>query len=253
MKSFGPRIAEDGIRFTKYRLSFECQLRKGRINMVMKKALFMVLAAGILVSPACSKKDKQGSAGGQDLGFAAEIGFNQGVIDTVKGVSLGSIEQLVGIDENFEERLAPGLVFQVSGKIPEEALYELREKLSDRNYGIYIIEKNFGYSPDRISILNDPDPYEMVRIMGTSGINYGIENTDIIDKLKQWERRFSFDIIAVGLIFIEIVFEKPPGDMNSFAREVYRFCPDVVDQGTETVEALASEMRRSGRLSLWWD
>jgi hypothetical protein len=41
--------------------------------------------------------------------------------------------------------------------------------------------------------------------------------------------------------------------MVAFAREVYAFCPDVVDQGTGAVEALAAEMSRTNTLYLWWD
>ena len=40
---------------------------------------------------------------------------------------------------------------------------------------------------------------------------------------------------------------------TAFAREVYAFCPDVVDQGTETVEALAAEMKQENTVYLWWD
>jgi hypothetical protein len=35
--------------------------------------------------------------------------------------------------------------------------------------------------------------------------------------------------------------------------EVYEFCPDVVDQGTDTVEGLESEIKKSGTIFLWWD
>lgn len=53
--------------------------------------------------------------------------------------------------------------------------------------------------------------------------------------------------------FDEAVFKKTPADMDAFAREVYEFCPDVVDQGVGTVHALAREMRKTGALYLWWD
>ena len=46
---------------------------------------------------------------------------------------------------------------------------------------------------------------------------------------------------------------KPPADWMALAREVYEFCPDIVDQGTETVERLAYEMRVTNELFLWWD
>ena len=85
----------------------------------------------------------------------------------------------------------------------------------------------------------------------SSGLLIG--NAEVIARMRQWENRYSFDIIAVGFDFVEAIFTRPPADMYSFAREVYSFCPDVVDQGTGTVEALADEMRRSNRLFLWWD
>ena len=55
------------------------------------------------------------------------------------------------------------------------------------------------------------------------------------------------------VFIVEAVFVKQPADMDAFAREVYEFCPDVVEQGVGTVKALADEMRRSGILYLWWD
>ena len=58
---------------------------------------------------------------------------------------------------------------------------------------------------------------------------------------------------AADFDFVEAVFVKQPAGMDAFAREVYEFCPDVVEQGVGTVKALADEMRRSGTLYLWWD
>jgi len=41
--------------------------------------------------------------------------------------------------------------------------------------------------------------------------------------------------------------------MRAFAEEVYQFCPDVVDQGAGSIDALAEEMKRTNALFLWWD
>jgi Domain of unknown function (DUF4253) len=40
---------------------------------------------------------------------------------------------------------------------------------------------------------------------------------------------------------------------KKLAAEVYELCPDVVDQGTMTVEVLEEENKASGRIFLWWD
>ncbi len=36
------------------------------------------------------------------------------------------------------------------------------------------------------------------------------------------------------------------------ARRMYQFCPDIVDQGVDNVDALARELRK-GRIYFWWD
>jgi hypothetical protein len=48
-------------------------------------------------------------------------------------------------------------------------------------------------------------------------------------------------------------FVREIGDANALARRFYAFCPDIVDQGTGSVEALAQELRRSRTLYCWWD
>jgi hypothetical protein len=46
----------------------------------------------------------------------------------------------------------------------------------------------------------------------------------------------------------------PPGaDIAKLPAEVEALCPDVVSQGTGTVDALAHEVRSSGTLYCWWD
>jgi hypothetical protein len=37
------------------------------------------------------------------------------------------------------------------------------------------------------------------------------------------------------------------------AQHLYEFCPDIVDQGCGSVDALADELAMTGRLVLWWD
>jgi len=39
----------------------------------------------------------------------------------------------------------------------------------------------------------------------------------------------------------------------TFAKEMYKVCPDIVDQGTGSIEALAEEMKKTKRLFFWWD
>jgi hypothetical protein len=42
-------------------------------------------------------------------------------------------------------------------------------------------------------------------------------------------------------------------EMKSFAQEMYEFCPDIVEQGTGSIEELIEEIKETKKLALWWD
>ena len=42
-------------------------------------------------------------------------------------------------------------------------------------------------------------------------------------------------------------------EMQSFAQEMYEFCPDIVEQGTGSIEELIEEIKETKKLALWWD
>ena len=44
-----------------------------------------------------------------------------------------------------------------------------------------------------------------------------------------------------------------PEDLAAFADEVYDFCPDIVEQGCDSVEALAEAIAETSTVFLWWD
>lgn len=73
--------------------------------------------------------------------------------------------------------------------------------------------------------------------------------------LKRLDRTHPFRLYGAGIDVIEGRFADAPHgqDAHTPARAMYRFDPDVVEQGTETVGALAQELERTGELYLWWD
>jgi hypothetical protein len=97
------------------------------------------------------------------------------------------------------------------------------------------------------------DPYKLMELAETNGINYDIETKHILEKYKKWESEFGIIPIGIGFDFCECKIKNTNIDFKKLAQEVYEFCPDVVDQGTETVEALEEEMKRTGTIYLWWD
>ncbi len=71
--------------------------------------------------------------------------------------------------------------------------------------------------------------------------------------LRTLERDHPFVVTGMGFDWVEGRFRSAMGDADALARRFYAFCPDIVEQGTETVAALARELAESQRLYCWWD
>jgi len=147
----------------------------------------------------------------------------------------------------------PGFSCREEQRKAREIVFRLKDDLNKNGYLIYVSKSNFGYDSDEVSIIKSIDQFDILRIEETDGINYGLENAGVISRLQEWNKQYPFTIVGADLDWVEAVFVKPPRDMQSFAKEVYEFCPDVVDQGTGTVDVLEKEMKESGTFFLWWD
>ncbi len=164
-----------------------------------------------------------------------------------------SIRPLEGIDENGNTKAVNAVAYTVMHNKTEAIIKKYSPVLKKNGLLIFVSDQNFGSKPDEIAVMKTSDQYDILRAMGTDGINYGITNPMLINKLKEWEKICSFEITGAGRDWLEARFIKQPADMKSFAKQVYKFCPDVVEQGTQTLEALANEMTVRNTLYLWWD
>jgi hypothetical protein len=185
--------------------------------------------------------------------LAKILKFDRNVLVLVKKETQGQIHRLIGFDEDGYQIFAPGITVPVPEDRTDSILESLRKKLLPLQYMAFVVEINSGLKIDKIGILKGTDQYEILRIMQTGGEEYDITNQDVIDRLKEWEKIASFDIIGADSDWVEIEFESVPKDLHDFAGEVYEFCPDAVDQGPGSVEGLIKEIKRTKRLFLWWD
>ncbi len=72
---------------------------------------------------------------------------------------------------------------------------------------------------------------DVIRDAETNGINYGHTTDDVIAKLTDWDARHGVTINAAKMDSVDFTLSEIPKDLDAFAREVYAFCPDTVDQG----------------------
>ena len=135
--------------------------------------------------------------------------------------------------------------------------------------------------------IDSTDAFATIRSAGTSAGNFDLDTDDIIAHLAKWQSICSFKVTSADHESVDIEFETLPADMDAFVRDVYDFCPDLVDQGTgcvaemiempeetgedlspeiaETIEGidfsdenygleiLKREIQKSKQIKLWWD
>lgn len=182
----------------------------------------------------------------------SKMGFDTATYSLIRGATEGPFYGLKGYTENGERFEAEGVTASVSKEKAEDAVHRLRPALAPKGYIPYITDV-MGNDAKKITIIKGKDPYRILEIMQTNGVNYNIDNKAVIEKLKEWESRYSTVILGASMDWVCLEFTTVPSDLPQFAKEVYAFCPDSVDQGVGSVEALAGEIKKSKQLFLWWD
>ncbi|MDP5239735.1 DUF4253 domain-containing protein [Uliginosibacterium sp. 31-16] len=192
--------------------------------------------------------------------FAADVpalsrqtGLSVAVIETAASFGRNP-RRLIGMNDKGDEAPAKGVMIDVPAKDAFPAVEKIRAALG-KGYVVFVSEQNFNINnkPDQVAVIRSDDQLDALRIMGTNGINYDLETKHVLQQLKRWDKKYGLTIVGAGMDWVQASFKMKPSPMLPFAREVYKFCPDVVDQGTDTVEKLAEEMARGNTLYLWWD
>lgn len=73
---------------------------------------------------------------------------------------------------------------------------------------------------------------------------------------RSWHERFGAELAFVGPDTLELAVARPPATaaaLRELAWEQFVYCPDIVYQGTGTLDALARELAGSPRWFFWWD
>ncbi len=147
---------------------------------------------------------------------------------------------------------ARGVAFKVHPDSTTARIEALAERIRPEGYSIYRSRMGFDGEPDEVCVLMTQQmDMAILRYEQTDGINYEITTDSLIQVLEAWDLQLT--VIGASSDWMDANIGNPVSDWNVLARQVYAFCPDVVDQGTGTVEALAEEMRRAKTLYLWWD
>jgi hypothetical protein len=94
--------------------------------------------------------------------------------------------------------------------------------------------------------------WDILRLARTDAVNYDMQTEDVINWLSARDSTLQINILQANTDTMFATLGSVPADIDSFLEELYEFCPDIVDQGTGTVEGLR-EMIDARVLYLWWD
>ncbi len=176
-------------------------------------------------------------------------------VRTLERLAGAKATPLVGLDSVGDSVVTEGFAVSVAPARAERLVAAAQPRFLEKGFYLFRSEQHFGIAgrPDRVALFPRSDRYEILRLMGTNGWNYGIGPDSIVAWLRALEHDHAFVLTGMGFDWVEGRFPSAIGDADALARRFYAFCPDVVDQGTETADALARELGASHRLYCWWD
>lgn len=82
---------------------------------------------------------------------------------------------------------------------------------------------------------------------GTNGCNSGLDNEAIIQQLDRWDQLYGIEVSDAGSDKVTVRFLSLPEPLDQLAREIYDFCPDVIDQGFGCIDDLVAMQARDGQ------
>lgn len=175
--------------------------------------------------------------------------FQQAIKDAA--ALLGAQPQ--SLDTPAEDRdLSGGVSFDVPQEKIQGILRKAHADFLAKGFYLFRYAQGFGREPDQVGLLPTTDKYAVIAAMGTNGDNYNIGTSGVIAWLKDLEAEQPFVLTGIGFDYLEGHFTSKVKDPKALARRMYQFCPDIVDQGVDTLGNLAKELR-NGTLYFWWD
>jgi hypothetical protein len=199
--------------------------------------LFLILSSGIF---SCGKiTDTEASLG-------KEAGLKEEDLLFIKDVTKSEIDKISTPGDTIK-----GIKVSVPYDKTGNARKELRAVFKPKGYQVFIA--GFFNDPGRnniIGIIRSGDQFDIVRVQKTKPSRKKYSTEDIVNRLIDWNKDFKFEITRAGEFWIDANFITKPADMNKFARELTKFCPEILNDGTGKIEDVINGMISSNSFSM---
>jgi Domain of unknown function (DUF4253) len=164
------------------------------------------------------------------------------------------LAEICGNEAMLLEEVVGGFYLNVLPlKFAEIQIEDLQNDFLPRGCFVFISDDN-AYEPSHcLTILPTTDKYEAIAALGFNAANYDIGTGYIIQWLQELEAEQPFILTSIHIDLLSGRFLSAVKNPETLAERMYEFCPDLVDQGVESVEELAESLRTSDLLYFWWD
>jgi hypothetical protein len=228
------------------------------------KLIVMVFVVGGSIACNSITKQKLTKLTSQEQKLCDSLGFDQSIFNDIKTQSVSPIESFHyslgrstkdGIEEEIDPIRLRGIVFGAPTVKAYDVVLSLKDKFKSKGYTIFLLDKRFGLDgkPDVIGVLKTTNIYSILKKVQTDGINYDITNDSLLRIIGRFDRKYQLELIGASGDYCEFIIRNPPKNWKEIAEEAYAVCPDIVDQGAGSLEALETEMQKTNRLYFWWD
>ncbi len=144
----------------------------------------------------------------------------------------------------------------VSEDNAEDLVVDLRRELAPGLLAFVGCTHSLADPPDQgseVVVALGENQFDILRVAQSDAVNFDMDTEDLVRKLQEYDSKYGIYIFHAETDTIEFRFQTLPKDLTGFCKDLYKFCPDIVDQGTGTVEKLEEEIARTGTVFLWWD
>jgi len=104
-----------------------------------------------------------------------------------------------------------------------------------------------------VVVIHSDDKFDILRTAQSNGLNFNLTTKLVIDKLQKWDELYDIDIWQAETDTIQLKLKTLPKNITRLSHEIYKFCPDIVDQGSGDINDISSYLKDSKQIYLWWD
>jgi Domain of unknown function (DUF4253) len=184
-----------------------------------------------------------------ELQLAEEIDFRVRTLELLKNETKNSITKSPLFDENNDFLGFSKKAVVSNATNGKKSLKTLRKWFSETEYFLFLSD----FKLNQLTILKAKNQFEILEFQKTESANFEISTADIIEKFKTWDYFYGVNIIGAGSYWILFEKNKRIRNIDSFAEELFEFCPDIINQGFGDMQSLVNYLRKNNDIFLWWD